>query len=252
MKVPNRSSRFDPCPEYTGRAVIVDVTPLRMEAGQFGEQEVFRVVFEVDLEKPDGTRYCIWSRRMTLTLGDKSNLRKFVRGLYGRDLSRKEILEYDTEELMGMPAQLVIVHEHKDGETYANIVACTPDKSGNPLKPSGKHVRVQDRPSEKVGGTSPRPSPQSGEGGSTYRRAEAAGESGGADLLATKIHVGRCKGLEVRDLSPDQVGALVTNWLPGAKANAKPTADDKRLLAALDFWQASQAAQPAEEDNVPY
>ena len=66
---------------------------------------------------------------------------------------------------------------------------------------------------------------------------------------ATKIHVGKCKGLEVRDLSPEQVGALIANWLPMAKANAKPTADDKRLIAALESWQAAQ--KPA-EDDVPY
>ena len=55
---------------------------------------------------------------------------------------------------------------------------------------------------------------------------------------------------EVRDLAPEQVQALIANWLPSAKANAKPTADDKRLIAALDSWAA--ANQPVEEDNVPY
>ena len=66
-----------------------------------------------------------------------------------------------------------------------------------------------------------------------------------------KIHVGRCKGLEVRDLAPEQVQALITNWLPTAKANAKPTADDKRLIAALDSWAAANL-QPVEEDNLTY
>jgi len=119
---------------------------------------------------------------------------------------------------------------------YANIAACTPEKSGNPLKPSGKFIRAKDRQANNI--------PANG-----YRRAEQpAGESG--DLGATKIHVGRCKGLEVRDLAPEQVQALIQNWLPTAKANAKPLADDRRLMAALDAWRAAQ--QPAEDDNVPY
>ena len=241
MKIANPNSRFEPCPECTGRAVLVDVTPLRKEQSQFGEQEVFRVVFEVDMDKPDGSRFCVWSRRMTPTLGEKSNLRKFIRGLYGRDLTKPELANFDTEVLIGMGAQLVVVHEHKDGETYANIAACTPDKSGNPLKPSGKYVRLKDRPPKDGAG---------GQGG--YRRAEQAGSSGG-DMLATKIHVGKCTGLEVRDLSPEQVGALIQNWLPTAKANAKPTADDKRLIAALEHW-AVTAANDAnkDDDNVPY
>ena len=66
------------------------------------------------------------------------------------------------------------------------------------------------------------------------------------------IHVGRCKGLEGRGLSPEQVGALIANWLPAAKANAKPTADDKRLIAALEAWQVAQAGTGQGDDNVPY
>ena len=247
MKIANPNSRFEPCPEFTGRAVIVDVTPVRKEQSQFGEQEVFRVVFEVDMAKPDGSRFCVWSRRMTPTLGEKSNLRKFIRGLYGRDLTKPELANYDTEVLVGMGAQLVVVHEHKDGETYANIAACTPDKSGNPLKPSGKYVRLKDRQAE------PAPNRAGAQGGG-YRRAEMQrSEDGGqtSDFGATKIHVGKCKGLEVRDLSPEQVGALIQNWLPTAKANAKPTADDKRLMAALESWQTAQGEKP-ESDDVPY
>jgi hypothetical protein len=64
-----------------------------------------------------------------------------------------------------------------------------------------------------------------------------------------KIHVGKCKGLELRDLSADQVQALVANWLPTAKANAKPLADDKRLMAALEWWVGEQEK---ETDDVPY
>jgi len=85
--------------------------------------------------------------------------------------------------------------------------------------------------------------------GNGYRRAEQA-SGGNGDLGATKIHVGKCKGLEVRDLSPEQVGALIGHWLPAAKANAKPSADDRRLIAALEAWQAAQ--KPVEDDNVPY
>jgi len=61
--------------------------------------------------------------------------------------------------------------------------------------------------------------------------------------------VGRCKGLEVRDLAPEQVQALIEHWLPAAKANAKPLADDKRLIAALEWWQQEQEKVA---DNVPY
>ena len=125
-------------------------------------------------------------------------------------------------------------------EVYANIVACTPDRSAEPLKPSGKYVRVKDRP--------PKDGVGAGQQGG-YRRAEQPA-SDSANLGATKVHVGRFAGLEVRDLAPEQVQALVASWLPTAKANPKPTADDRRLIAALDWWQSTQ--KPVADDDVPY
>jgi hypothetical protein len=250
MKIKTNSGNFQPCPEYTGPAVCVDVTPLKTVQTQFGPKEKFRFVFEIGEAKEDGASWCVWSAPFTPSYHENSALRPFLRKWMGRELSPDEIKDFDTESLLGRAAHITVIHEHSDGEIYANIALIQPDKSAQPLKPSGKFVRAKDR------NTSPRPSPQGGEGeasgsAGTYRRAEQpAGEAG--DLGATKIHVGKCKGLEVRDLSPEQVGALIEHWLPMAKANAKPTADDKRLMAALDWWQAAPAMTAPVDDNVPY
>jgi hypothetical protein len=240
MKIKANNSNFEPCPEYTGRAVCVDCTPLKKQQSQFGEREVFKIVFEVGIDREDGSRYCAWSRNFTPTLNEKSNLRKFLRGWLGRDLSKAELDDFDTETLIGKTAQMVVVHEHKDGETYANIVACTPDKAKEPLAPCGKYIRVKDRQPGVGSNTAPT-------GG--YRRAEQPGNNGLGDHASVKVHIGRCKGLELRDLAPEQVQALADNWLPTAKANAKPTADDKRLIAALEWWISKQSA---EDDNCPF
>jgi hypothetical protein len=87
MKIPVKNSNFESCPEFTGKAVCVDVTPLRKRQGQYGEQDVFKIVFEVDLDRDDGSRFCVWSRNFTPTIGEKSNLRKFIRGWLGRDMT---------------------------------------------------------------------------------------------------------------------------------------------------------------------
>ena len=125
-------------------------------------------------------------------------------------------------------------------------------RGGEPWRPGGDCVRGKERPAKDgpngdgAQGTSSTESRPTAGG---YRRAEQPA-SGTPDHASVKVHVGRCKGLELRDLSPEQVQALVTNWLPTAKANAKPTADDRRMIAALDWWLSSQPA--AEEDNVQY
>ena len=240
MKIKSNSGNFKPCPEYTGPAVLVDVTPLKTVQTQYGPKEKFRFVFETGETKDDGTPSCVWSAPFTPSYHENSALRPFLRKWMGRELSPAEVEKFDLEEMIGRPAHITVIHEHSDGEIYANIALITPDKSAEPLTPSGKFVRMKDRPPKDGAG---------GQGGG-YRRAEPASDAS-ADLGATKIHVGKCKGLEVRDLSPEQVGALIQNWLPTAKANAKPTADDKRLIAALESWQAAQAAKPA-DDDVPY
>jgi len=244
MKIKTNGGNFQPCPEYTGPAVCVDVTPLKTVQTQFGPKEKFRFVFEIGQAKDDGTPWCVWSAPFTPSYHENSALRPFLRKWMGRELSADEVKEFDTENLLGRTAHLTVIHEHSEGEVYANIALIQPDKSAQPLKPSGKFVRMKDRQGTSVPATM-------GTGQSGYRRAQQA-EGNGGDLLATKIHVGRCKGLEVRDLSPEQVGALSEHWLPTAKANAKPTADDKRLIAALDFWQTAQAATAPESDDVPY
>ena len=236
MKIKGNNSSFEACPEFTGKAVCVDVTPLRKQQSQFGERDVFKLVFEVDQDKEEGGRFCVWSHNFTPSLNEKANFRKFLRAWFGRDLMESEMAEFDTETLIGKPAQLVVVHEHKDGQVYANIAACTPDKSGAPLKPCGKFTRRQDReaelPSNGAGAQ--------GKGKGGYRRAEGAGGSNSTDHGAVKVHVGKYTGIELRDLNPEAVQALVEKWLPTAKANAKPTAADGRLIAALEWWAAER------------
>ena len=175
MKIKANNTPFESCPEFTGTAICVDVTPLRKQQSQYGQRDVFKIVFEVDMDREDGSRFCVWSQNFTPTLNEKSGLRKFLRGWFGRDLAKAELEDFDTEILIGKPAQLVVVHQHRDNEVYANIAACTPDKSGEPLKLSGKFIRAKDR------ATSPQPSPQRGEGagaGGGYRRAQQPAEAG--------------------------------------------------------------------------
>ena len=134
----------------------------------------------------------------------------------------------------------MIAHEEgKNGQIYATIALIKPDPK--PLKPSGKYVRVQDR--EEKGG----------EGAGTksgYRNAPK--EDGRADWQKTKVHVGKHKGVDLGDLEQEAVDALIEKWLPIHEKNAKPTADDKRLAAALKEVQALLAATAAgAEDDEP-
>lgn len=221
---------FEIAPEGNGRAVCVDVTPLVKRQTQFGEKEEFRLVFELDIDafgaREDGKRFVVWSRGFTPSLNEKAALRKFLKQWFGRDLNAAELSELDPESFIGKPANIVVAHETGDNDkVYANIVACTPFKGKDPLQPSGDFIRKKDREEK--------PGKDGAAGGAQFRKAEQPADAGRDDWQKVKVHVGKHKGVELGDLDTEAVTALAEKWLPVAEKNAKPTADDKRLIAGI-------------------
>ncbi len=152
MKIKNNSGNFQPCPEYTGSAVCVDVTPLKTVQTQYGPKEKFRFVFEIAETKDDGAPWCVWSAPFTPSYHENAALRPFLRKWMGRELTADELKNFDTEDLLGRTAHITVIHEHSDGEVYANIALIQPDKSAEPLSASGKYVRQKDRPPKEQAG----------------------------------------------------------------------------------------------------
>jgi hypothetical protein len=227
------------------KAVIVDVTPLKKVQSEYGEREVFRLVYETEVTDDDGKRFCIWSRSYTPSLNEKANLRKDLKKILGRDLTEIERDEFDTEALIGLGVKLMVQHEEgKDGKTYAIISVIVADKESK-FKASGQYTRVKDREQKDSNG---------GGSSSQYRKTAKQEETDGReDWQKTKVHVGKHAGVDLGDLDEEAVKALLEKWLPAHKANAKPKADDKRLAAALEtVAELLGLAQPAKEEELDY
>lgn len=242
-----KSSTFTPCPEFTGRAVCVDVTPPEMKETAYGPKEKFRLVFEIDLFDEENKRpHAVWSTGFTTSLNEKATLRKFLRGWFGRDLTAQELEEFDTETMIGRPAFIVVTHTTaENNETYANIAACTPHKQGEPLAPSGKFIRKKDREQQKASGGG-----GAAGSGAQFRRAEQPKNEDGESVtrdnwMRVKVHVGKHAGVDLGDLDTEAVEKLIANWLPVHRKNAKPLAADKRLAEALDLAKAALAEAAA-------
>lgn len=248
MKIPPPSEKeFALHPVYTGPAVCVDVTPVKKHNTPWGEKEMFRLVFETGHFDEEGNPIAVWSAGFVVSLHEKSGLRKFVRQWLGRDLTPEELGNFETDSfLLGRSGFVVIVHnQSEDGKTtYANIASCTPlPPNVQPIKMSGKFKRAKDRPQ----------SP-----GSNYRKTDsgaAPAEDPGKVFLDTKVHLGNAAGTPVRDLSIEQIDKIAERWLPTAKANPHASADDKRLIAAIEWVleerkheAAAKAATPPPDD----
>jgi len=248
---------FAPCPEFSGRAVCVDVTPLKEYETEYGVKQKFKFAFEIELQ--DDSRdpvqpWVVFTKPMVPSLHEKAALTKFLKDWFGRKLTDQENKSLDLESLIGRPASLVIGHEQSaDGsKTYANIKLIMAHKAGEPLAASGLWVRLQDRPA-KDGDSKAAPA----SGDSSFRKTSGGGQPATDDPSKIKVHVGKHKGIELRELTEESITSLIEHWLPKAKAEVKQSADDKRLINGLTWYQAKfKAAEEAqmklEQDDIPY
>lgn len=228
---------FQPCPEYSGRAVCVDITPLKAYETQYGTKQKFKIAFELDLidqSRNPVQPWVVMTAPMTASLHEKAGLTKFLKDWHGRALTPAETTGLDLDTLIGRPATVVIVHEQsQDGtKTYANIKLIMPHKSGEPLQPSGLWVRMKDRPpreDDQVKTTAP------------VKPAEV------------KVHVGKFRGTPLSELTNDAVRGLAEHWLPKAKVNSGKTPEDIALIAAVTrrLEELAKADEP-DFDDVPF
>jgi hypothetical protein len=83
----------------------------------------------------------ISTKRMTMSLNEKANLRKTLHAWRGRDFTPEELKAFNIGTIIGAPALLNVVHEEgKNGKVYAGIFSITPlpaaMKKGLPAKPT--------------------------------------------------------------------------------------------------------------------
>lgn len=106
--------------EYKGVPNIAEKVQISWELPE--ERREFR---EGEGEKP----YTI-SKEYTLSLGEKSNLRRDLKSWRGRDFTQEELAKFNIAKLVGVNCMLSISNEEKNGKTYAKITAIGPPMKG--------------------------------------------------------------------------------------------------------------------------
>jgi hypothetical protein len=222
--------------------VCVDITPLKAYETEYGTKQKFKIAFELDMI--DKTRspvqpWVVMTAPMTASLHEKAGLTKFLKDWHGRALTAEETTSLDLDSLIGRPATVVIVHEQsQDGtKTFSNIKLIMAHKNGEPLKPSGLWIRMEDRP------------PKEDDQVKTVVPATATTVA----ISPIKVHVGKFKGVPLSELTPDAVRGLAEHWLPKAKVSTGKTPEDIALIAGIN-WRLEELAKADEPnfDDVPF
>lgn len=124
---------FKPCPAGVHDAVCAFVEDLGYEYSEQFQKESHKVVIVWEINQPmeDGRPYMI-SKRYTLSLNEKANLRKDLEGWRGQKFTEDQLKGFDLEVLRGKQCQLQIIHNEKDGKVFANIQAILPKGKYSP------------------------------------------------------------------------------------------------------------------------
>lgn len=126
---------FTPAPEGTHFAVCDMVVDLGQQKTTYqGVESIKHQIYlrwQIPAERTewtdaDGNKQngpVVIGKTYTASLGEKANLRKDLQSWRSRAFTDEELKAFDVANLLGAPAMISIVHNHKDGKTYANIGA---------------------------------------------------------------------------------------------------------------------------------
>lgn len=108
-----------------------------------------RITWELPTElkvfkEENGEQPHVISKEFTLSMNEKSTLRKFLEGWRGKAFTEKEAEAFDITVLLGKPCMLSVIHkDSKTGNTYAEISSVT-------SVPKGMTVPDQINPSKEL------------------------------------------------------------------------------------------------------
>ncbi len=135
---------FTPIPEDLHVAICYGIWDIGTQFSEKYGKAVHKVVivweipgcrgdFEVNGIKKNLPRAI--SKRYTLSLHKKADLRKDMESWRGKKFSEEELKGFDIKRLLGVPCQIQILHNNVDDKIYANIVAITKAPAGTNIKP---------------------------------------------------------------------------------------------------------------------
>jgi len=152
---------FTPCPGGSHIAICVDVVDLGLVetsySGKSKKVHKIRVVWQTGEKRDDGKPHYV-GRRYTLSLHERSSLRKDLEAWRGRSFTEEELEGFDVERLLGAAALLSVVQQARDGSVYANINAIMrPPKGTSSPALDTTYVRVCNRPKDLASGAAGEP-----------------------------------------------------------------------------------------------
>lgn len=134
-----------PAPTGTFAAVCVQVIDLGHQYSEFYDKTAHKVMLGWELQgtdepREDGRPWIAW-KRYTLSLGEKSNLRRDLQAWRSRPFTAQELEGFDLRKVLGAPALVTITHRESNGRTYTDVSNVTSLPKQMPASaPAGQQI----------------------------------------------------------------------------------------------------------------
>lgn len=133
--VSGNNTNFTPAPAGTHVAVCSQLIDMGLQHSDFYDKDSEKIMLGFELsnviDEESKKPKMVW-KQYTRSLGAKANLRGDLESWRGRKFSGEELAAFDMSKLVGAGCLLSIVHDTKEGSTYANIQAIMALPSGTP------------------------------------------------------------------------------------------------------------------------
>lgn len=101
-------------------------------------KDEIRITWELPTEtrvfdEAKGEQPMVIDGRYTLSMHEKSNLRKMLESWRGAKFTDAQAEDFDITKLIGVPCMLNVIHNTKEERTYANIGSVSPVPKGLPV-----------------------------------------------------------------------------------------------------------------------
>jgi hypothetical protein len=136
---------FQPAPEGTHAAVCVDVVDLGIVDTPFGKRHKIVIVWQIDETMENGKPYLV-QRQYTCILTEKATLRRDLESWRGSPFNPTELEGFDVEKLIGVACLINVIHEQRNGTTYANVASVMRLPKNMTAPVTRDYTRRKDRP----------------------------------------------------------------------------------------------------------
>ena len=125
----NEKKAFETVPSGTQCARLIHLVDLGTQHTEFGgkskDKRQLRLTWElVDAPMADGRNFVI-GKTVSASLY-KSSLLNIIESMQGKSIEFEADGSFDMKQLLGEPCMITVIHESKEGKTYANIGAISP------------------------------------------------------------------------------------------------------------------------------